>query len=311
MKKLCKTGKRKENMNQKNNPYSNNAMFKSWNVIYPIFIYFVVANLAMSLFAMLASVLGADYQKQYMALQTAAVAVTIPFIARYYQRDRKEPTVFWEHMGMEFAGKTRAQKIINGVLMFLAGAVIGMALNNVLALTTLEEISEGYQEATENFFAGGIFFELLGACFLTPFLEELLYRGVVYGRLCDLMILNNEKKTEEGTKREKRSRFTAMLFSALLFGVLHMNLVQFVYAGVLGILLAWFMEQSGHFYGALLAHMGANLTSVLRVETRLFDWMEQSRGVFAGATAGLGLAGIVLIGAIWLQNRKGQDVTDG
>ncbi len=311
MKKLCKTGKRKENMNQKNNPYSSNAMFKSWNVIYPIFIYFVVTNLAMSLFAMLASVLGADYQKQYMALQTAAVAVTIPFIARYYQRDRKEPTVFWEHMGMEFAGKTHAQKIINGVLMFLAGAVIGMALNNVLALTTLEEISEGYQEATENFFAGGIFFELLGACFLTPFLEELLYRGVVYGRLCDLMILNNEKKTEEGTKREKRSRFTAMLFSALLFGVLHMNLVQFVYAGVLGILLAWFMEQSGHFYGALLAHMGANLTSVLRVETRLFGWMEQSRGVFAGATAGLGLAGIVLIGAIWLQNRKGQDVTDG
>ena len=104
-------------MNQRNNPYSNSAIFKSWNVIYPVFIYFVVTNLAMSLFAMLASFLGADIQKQYMALQTATVAVTIPFIVRYYQRDRKEPTVFWEHMGKEFSGKSTAQIAVNGLLM--------------------------------------------------------------------------------------------------------------------------------------------------------------------------------------------------
>lgn len=291
-------------MNQKNNPYSNNAMFKSWNVIYPVFIYFVVMNLAMSLFAMLASFLGADYQEQYMALQTAAVAVTIPVIVRYYQRDKKEPTVFWEHMGMEFRDKTSILKICNGIWMFLAGAVIGMALNNVLALTALEEISEGYQEAAGHFFAGGIFFELLGACLLTPVLEEVLYRGVVYGRLCDLMILNNEEKTKEGTKREKRSRVTAMVFSAVLFGVLHMNWVQFVYAAMLGIMLAWFMEKSGHFYGALLAHIGANLVSVLRVETRMFGWMEKSKSVFAGSTAALVLIGALLLVVIGLQNRK-------
>ncbi|MCI9491734.1 MAG: CPBP family intramembrane metalloprotease [Lachnospiraceae bacterium] len=291
-------------MNQRNNPYSNSAIFKSWNVIYPVFIYFVVTNLAMSLFAMLASFLGADIQKQYMALQTATVAVTIPFIVRYYQRDRKEPTVFWEHMGKEFSGKSTAQIAVNGLLMFLAGAILGMALNNALALTALEEISEGYQEAAGHFFSGGIFFELLGACLLTPFLEELLYRGVVYGRLCDLMILNNEEKTEAGTKREKNSRMLAMVFSALLFGVLHMNLVQFVYAGALGILLAWFMEKSGHFYGALLAHIGANLISVLRVETGLFGWAEQDRNVFLGTTVGLALAGGVLLVAIQFVNRK-------
>lgn len=291
-------------MNQKNNPYSNSAMFKSWNVIYPVFVYFVVTNLAMSLFAMLASFLGADYQEQYMALQTAAVAVAIPVIARYYQKDQKEPTVFWEHMGMEFSRKSTAQAVGNGILMFLAGAVLGMALNNVLALTTLEEISQGYQEAAGHFFAGGIFFELLGACLLTPFLEELLYRGVVYGRLCDLMILNNEEKTEAGKKRERNSRILAMVLSALLFGVLHRNLVQFVYAGALGVMLAWFMEESGHIYGALLAHIGANLISVLRVETGLFGWTEQSRGVFAGVTVGLALAGAALLAAVQLVNRE-------
>lgn len=290
-------------MSQKNNPYSNSIIFKTWNVIYPILIYFVVANLGMSLLAMLVSFLGADYQKQYMALQTAVAAITIPVVFRFYQKDKKEPTVFWEHMGMEFAQKSPAQKFFNGLLMFLSGAMAGMALNNIIALTALEEISEGYQEAAGHFFAGGIFFELLGACLLTPLLEELLYRGVVYGRLCDLMALDNEEKTEEGKKREQRSRITAMAASAFLFGAMHGNLVQFLYAGILGLLLAWFVEKSGHFYGAALAHIGANLTAVLRMETSLFGWMEQTMSQFLGATAALALLSFLLLVAIYLQNR--------
>ncbi len=291
-------------MNLKNT--QNSPILKSWNVIYPIFIYFVVSNLAMSLFAMLASFLGADAQKQYMALQTATVAVTIPFIASYFNKDRKEPTVFWEHMGIEFEKKGAGRKAVNGVLMFLAGAVAGMALNNILALTTLEEISEGYQETAGYFFAGGILFELLGACLLTPFLEEMLYRGVVYGRLCDMMILDNEEKTEDGKKRERVGRITAAVFSALLFGVLHMNIVQFIYAGVLGMLLAWCMEKTGHLYGAFLAHMGANLVSVLRVETKLFAWMEQGQPAFVKATLALVVLSVACIAAIQLLNREGK-----
>lgn len=291
-------------MNPKKNPYGSNAIFKSWNVIYPIFIYFVATNLAMSLFAMFASFLGADVQEQYMALQTAAVAVTIPFIVRYYSKDRKEPTVFWQHMELEFQKKSSIQKTGNGILMFLAGAFVGAALNNLLALTALKEISQGFQEVNSYFFAGGIFFELLGACLLTPFLEELLYRSVVYARLCDLLIVNNEEKTAGERKKERQSRGIAMVFSALLFGVLHQNLVQFVYAGALGIMLAWFVEEAGHFYGAFLAHVGANLISVLRVETGMFRWMEQNRTVFAGATAGLAVISVVLLGVIWRLNKK-------
>ncbi|TGY97681.1 CPBP family intramembrane metalloprotease [Petralouisia muris] len=293
-------------MNAKNNPYNSSAIFKSWNVIYPIFIYFVVTNLAMSLFAMFASFLGADIQEQYMALQTAAVAVTIPFMVRYYSKDRKVPTVFWKRMELMFQKKSLVQKAGNGVLMFLAGAFVGAALNNLLALTTLKEISQGFQEVNSYFFAGGIFFELLGACLLTPFLEELLYRSVVYARLCDLLIVTNEEKTEKGRKKERQSRLIAMTLSALLFGVLHQNLVQFVYAGALGIMLAWFVEEAGHFYGAFLAHVGANLISVLRVETGMLRWMEQSRSVFAGATAGLAVISAVLLGGIWGLNKKRQ-----
>ena len=289
----------------------NSPIFKSWNVIYPVFIYFVVTNLSMSLFTICAVFLGADPTEQYMMLQTASVAVTIPFIARYYQKDQAESTVFWKHMQLELRKKTMAVKIANGVLMFLAGAAVGAALNNILMFTNLEEISQGYQEVNEYFFAGGILFELLGACILTPFLEELLYRSVVYGRLCDMMISEHGEETETGKKQEWLKRILAMVISALLFGVLHMNLVQFVYAGILGILLAWFMEKTGHFYGAFLAHMGANLISVLRVETKVFSWMEPGNTAFVVATAIFAAAGFILIMVIQLLSvRKSQNVQE-
>lgn len=273
----------------------NSPIFKSFHIIYPVFVYFVAINLSMSLFTMLAVFLGADPSEQYMSLQTASVAVTIPFIARYYQKDKNEPTVFWEHMNLVIAGKSTGMRAVNGVLMFLAGAVIGIALNNLLIVSGLEEISQGYQEVNTHLFSGGIYLELLGACLMTPFLEELLYRGVIYGRLCDLMILDNEEKTDHGKKRERQSRVLAMVLSALLFGVIHMNLVQFVYAGILGIVLAWFMEKAGHFYGAFLAHLGANLMAVLRVKTSVFAWMKPATSTFYMATAIALALGIVLL----------------
>lgn len=289
-------------MNPKNN--QNNPIFKSWNVIYPVFIYFVVMNLSMTVFTMFAVFLGADPQEQYMMLQTASVAVTIPFIARYYQKDKTQPTVFWKYLDQKLERKTMAVKVVNGILMFLAGAAAGLALNNLFMLTSLEEISQGYQEANTQFFAGGVLFELLGACLMTPFLEELLYRSVVYGRLCDLMIGDNEESDLSKQKKNRRSRIIAMVISSLLFGVLHMNLVQFIYAGILGMFLVWFMEKAGHFYGAFLAHMGANLMSVLRVETKLFSWMEPGKTVFYTATAVLAVLVILLIVIIQVMNRN-------
>ena len=65
----------------------------------------------------------------------------------------------------------------------LAGASLGMAVNNVIAMTPLIEASAGFQSANQAFFAGGVVFELLGSCLVIPLAEELLYRGVVERRL--------------------------------------------------------------------------------------------------------------------------------
>ena len=74
-------------------------------------------------------------------------------------------------------------------------------------------------------------FELLGSCLMIPLAEELLYRGVVERRLSLLC-----------------GSVPAIVLSAVIFGVMHWNVVQFLYAGILGLLLTWLLERTGFLY---------------------------------------------------------------
>lgn len=289
-------------MNQKSNGF--NSLMKSCNVVYPILIYFLVMSLAMNIIAAITVKMGGDIDKQYMMLQTIVAIITFPFIYRFYRKDKQYPTVFRMHLEEVLQKKDKKQRIVNGVLMFLCGATAGIMMNNVMAFTTLEEKSIAYQEVTASFFAGGVLFEILGPCLIIPLLEELLYRSVVYGRLSDLLVLKVDAESKEEAARQKKYRWYAILFTSLIFGVMHMNIVQFIYATILGIMLSWFVEKSGHLYGAVVAHIGANLMSVLRMETGLFRWMETGKSIFIIATVIFGIVTIGLVVLIWKNNTK-------
>ena len=90
---------------------------------------------------------------------------------------------------------------------------------------------------------------------LAPFVEEVLFRGLVFGCL------------------RERSRLLAYLLSALLFALLHV--LRFFLSGfdpgylvlmlqylVPGLIFAWAAEHSGNLWGAILLHMMVNALSV-------------------------------------------------
>ena len=165
--------------------------------------------------------------------------------------------------------------------MFFTGGLLALALNNLLGLARIAEHSAAYRQVEQTFYTGRLALEIFALCAVIPLVEELLYRGIVYGRL-----------------RRWLGAAPAMLLSALIFGLIHMNLAQFIYASLFGLILAFFVDRTGSILGAFAAHMAANLTSVLRAETGAFAFMDQNLTVQLALTAAfmqLSLLGIFFL----------------
>lgn len=251
------------------------GVYRVWQVIYPIGIYYVVSSIVYFFLGML---LG-NNQETYMLRQMVCGAVTIPFILSFYKQDKQfEDTVY---------GKKKfsfdAQTIWEIVLSVSIGAMLGIAVNNLIAMTPLMEISAGFKEANDSFFAGGVVYELLGSCLVIPIAEELLYRGVVFKRL-----------------RVFLGVWPAILLSAIIFGAVHANLVQFLYAGILGVLLAYLLQSTGKLYAPILGHIAANVAAVIRQETGWLDFAYEP----TAAGIGFSLLLVATAGALVLWNRK-------
>ncbi len=262
----------------------NNTPVKVWNVIYPIFIYYVVSNVVMYLAMLALGVTEDTYSYYYTLLQTIATAVALPILYRFYRRDQMFFTVFQQRTGNEYRELSGKRKLANAALTFVCGALAGVVLNNIIGATGLARVSESYQNVNAHFYGGSVFFEILGLGILIPMVEELLYRGIVYARLSDWIGIP-----------------AAAVVSALIFGGLHFNLVQFLYAFLVGLLLVFFLERTHNLYGAILGHIGANLITVLRVETGMLDWMERSSAVLWITT---GVMAAVCVGMLVFMAKK-------
>ncbi len=258
--------------------------YKIWQVFYPVGIYYVVSSL---MYFALEYMIGTA-QETYMLRQLICSSATIPFILSFYMQDRK---MRGESVRRSSAGSSVLTDIL---LPASAAAALGIAVNNILAMTPLMQMSQGFSEANDAFFGGQLIYELLGSCLLIPMAEELLFRGVVYGRLRMFMPL----------------RFSLM-FSALIFGLVHANLVQFLYAGILGLLLAFCLEQTGRLSAAVLGHIAANTVAGIRQETGWLYFSYQKTVAGIGFTAGMLLTAAALVAVIYKTGGTDRSVTSG
>lgn len=242
-----------------------------WNVLYPIALYYLVSSFAF--FAM--NIFFGDTTELYMLKQMVSSGVTIPFLCSLWKQDRYIDDVVY---GKE---KQNAVQIVFQVVLTCIGMVcIGMAANNFIAMTPLMEVSTGFQTANENFFGGTMLLEILASCVVVPIAEELLFRGIVLKRVTMLTDVR-----------------WGVLISAVLFGVIHVNLVQFIYAVLLGLVLALVVVKTRKVSLAVWGHAAANLIAIVRAETGFLDFSYQAK--LAGIVFSL-VAVVVGVGAIWL-----------
>lgn len=163
--------------------------------------------------------------------------------------DRGVLIQFFRFLKMDFLEKKTAHKALRLALCALLGITASLALNIGIELITELSASgknvfdsERYEavEAIQYSVPIGIGIVLYGI--ISPLVEEIVFRGVLYNRI-----------------RKFYSVKIAVFFSALLFGLFHANLPQFLYGTAMGMLMAACYTYIGCFAAPVLMHMSANL----------------------------------------------------
>ena len=264
----------KENTNIYSNSKTGNSFrfrMYGWHIIYPLCIYHII--LIGTIF--IAELLIGNGVEDYMKCQILGTLAALPVI---YLRFYKENSVVIG-VGEACPKQENIKKLKTAVLVMLGAACIGVGFGNILTMSPLAGMSQGFAEANEHFYGSTLLIEIIGSAILTPILEELLYRGVIYERLRFFM----------------GKRWHGILLSSLIFAMVHLNLVQFIYAFGMGIVLACCMEVTGHVYGAILGHMTANLIAVLRTECGLLSWLGDGSVAAWCWSLGMTAVGIVVL----------------
>lgn len=155
-----------------------------------------------------------------------------------------------------FMGYKRANRIWAGTLLrcegkwYLLVGVLGVGccliFNILIEMSGLKLLFPEYEKVSQELYAPPLGLQILAMGFLIPLVEELIFRGFMYGAL-----------------RRAGSFGAGVLISSILFGMYHGSVVQGIYAGFFAVILAVSYEKSGSFMVPVLIHSISNLTSVL------------------------------------------------
>lgn len=150
---------------------------------------------------------------------------------------RKKQTGDWKQV-------LKPQRVIgivgSGIALQIA---LSMALTVILPL--MPKIFESYSAVMDALGSESVWM-ILCVCILAPIGEELIFRGLT------LRIM-----------RKAIPLWAAVIVQALLFGIYHMNLVQGVYAFLLGLLFGYIAYRYGSVVPGILLHMVVNSSSYL------------------------------------------------
>lgn len=176
-----------------------------------------------------------EYLQQHsLVILFLAAVITCPILLLISRRS-SEADMHWEPAGIR----------ASGIILFF-GIFTSGALGKAATLLPLGRAGEEYSTVSENFLSNPLLFQILTLCIVAPVIEEIVFRGMMYDRLC------------EYTKEEN-----AILLSALIFGIYHGNLTQGIYAGLLGIFLCIARERCHTMTAPVLLHMSCNTTAFI------------------------------------------------
>ena len=147
--------------------------------------------------------------------------------------------------------KVKKEELLESFILFLG--TYGITILWVIFINFLSEgnlffqkILESHNNVMGEITSSGSFISVFVATsIIAPVIEELFFRGLIYGRL-----------------RQAMKPIVAILISSLLFGIFHGNIVQGIYAFLIGFVLALVYEKTGALWLSMLGHALINTIGV-------------------------------------------------
>ncbi|NLF43251.1 MAG: CPBP family intramembrane metalloprotease [Bacteroidales bacterium] len=185
---------------------------------------------------------------------------------------------------------TKTGSVIVGLSLVLGISMnifITFALNYINNFIPLDEISGSYQELSEIIMSGNTVLIFITVGIMGPLIEEVFFRGLVYSEL-----------------RKVLNAPAVIVIQAFLFAVYHMNLVQGLYAFVIGVVLGIVVYKTGSIWPAIVIHVSFNSINVIigkALPKSLEPFFEKYHIVMFAISVLLAASALMLI---WFSSRR-------
>lgn len=260
-------------------------LYKVWNILMPLVIYYSVYLISFFLLSYLYQTIversGVEtavlLQEQKSTLtgivngisMLLGALVLVPLLRVELQEHRGRITSYGQQ---DIFGQKKRMFFLITILLAVSSSI---GLNVLLSLTGLVQNSASYQDVAQSQYGVVFGVGMVLYAVVSPLAEEIVFRGIIYnrmrrylgewqdGRAYQQAIGSAEQQMNESRKWSGSSRFDAsvtiaVIASGVLFGVYHGNLVQGVYGGCMGILMAYLYERTHAFCIPCLFHATAN-----------------------------------------------------
>ncbi len=139
---------------------------------------------------------------------------------------------------------------ILGVILSLMYNVFAYYLNFVLKTSLFDN-------------SNNIAITLLSTGILGPIIEELMFRGIIYNEL-----------------KSKYSNMKSILITTIFFAIIHINIIQILYALIIGFILIFVYEKYNNIKAPIILHMASNITTTLFLPLLIKNNLIINYGIF-------------------------------
>lgn len=262
---------------------------KSVRILSPMVYDFALSFLLLFILQTLGRLLLSGILQQYSGFVEANSKQTAVFLdgisalfcavifAKIYEKEKVRP--------ISHVVKRRNDKRFFKDLACLLGFAVSAALflNLFIARLGLTGLSEAYKETADIQYSVPLVLGLVNYGILQPLEEELVFRGLVYGRM----------------RKFFPSRLSIPV-SALVFGAYHGNIVQLLYAFFMGCILAWAFEKYKSLKAPFILHAVVNVVVYLLSNTEsLNHLLYDGKSIVVTALLTAVFAGFFVKQSVW------------